>query len=659
MHRLLFIFFVFIASCSSIDKSLERGEFDNVIRKHAKDPTQNDAEINYKVAEAYRKSNRLQQSAPYYKSAIEEGIADQDAYYYYAKALKANLEYQKAREVLEGAINEVTDDKELARINNEIRNLTSIDELRDKETYYRVKNLEDINTAGAEYAPVHTNNYLYFTSNRDGGKIYKNTGTPFTDIYRVASRGANVSLRTLQRLDEIINDPEVNEGTVATSADGLTIIFGKGNTGKASGNNEVNLYFTRFRNGRWLQPRPLSINDPESWDSTPALSPDGNTLYFASDRPGGYGGTDIYTASLNRRGRWVDLRNLGSEINTPGNEMFPFVSEDGSLYFASDGHPGFGKLDILRATREKGLISVRNLGKPMNSPADDFAYFEFDLTRGFFSSNRSQGKGDDDIYTYVNEDPNLKVVNYFLAGTTVTMNDANEEIVVSNSKVSLVDANEEVVDEVFTNEDGSFRFRVYTEENYNLIAEKSDYFTTRKEFSTVGRSVDKDTLSEFITNVEFETKIVLDRIIIEKPIVLENIYYDLDKWDIRSDAALVLDSLVMIMNDNPDIYIELGSHTDARAPDDYNMDLSQKRARSAVLYIIKQGVEPERITARGYGETQLLIKDAQTEEEHQKNRRTEFKVLKYNPREREDELPPSEELLDEYDRFFNEEESGG
>ncbi len=224
-----------------------------------------------------------------------------------------------------------------------------------------------------------------------------------------------------------------------------------------------------------------------------------------------------------------------------------------------------------------------------------------------------------------------------------------------NTKVALQAENGELLSEAFTGEDGKFKFRVYAEERYNLLGEKTDYFTTRKEFSTVGKSVEKASLTEFITNVTFQTEIMMDRIVLEKSIVLNNIYYDLDKANIRPDAALVLDSLVQIMNDNPDIFIELGSHTDARAEDDYNMDLSQRRAKSAVEYIIRQGISADRIVAKGYGESKLLIPNAVTEEQHQQNRRTEFKVLRYNPKKNEDNLPPVENQ-DEYDRFFDDSE---
>jgi peptidoglycan-associated lipoprotein len=643
---------LFLFSCGSVYKTMEKGDFDLIIAKYSETIDRNDPEINYQVAEAYRLSNRIQEAEPFYKKAVEKGVVEQDAYYYYARSLKANQKYDKAKEVLEKYVPRVSNVKVKALMENEIQNLSSVEALENATNYFRAKNLEEINTKFAEYAPVYINNYLYFTSNRSNGKIYKATGTPYLDLYRVRTKGANIDQRTLEMLDPIINDPIINEGSIAISADGLSIIFAKGNSGKATGNIEVNLYFTRYRNGQWLEPRPIAVSDPNSWDSTPALSPDGTTLYFSSTRPGGYGGMDLYSAKLNRRGRWVDVRNLGPEINTPGNEAFPHVSADGSLYFSSDGHPGFGKIDIFKATRHGGLTRIENLGKPMNSSADDFAYYEFNISRGFFSSNRKGGKGDDDIYTFVNDDPDLKIVNYFLAGTTYSADGSGDTITVSNSKVKLMAKDETVIDESFADQNGKFSFRVYPEEEYYLVAEKTDYFTTRKIFSTIGKSVSKDTLTELITDVHFDAEIFLDRIVIEKPIVLNNIYYDLDKAEIRPDAAVVLDSLVMIMEDNPEIFVELGSHTDDRAGDDYNMDLSWRRARSAVAYIIQKGIDAARIVAKGYGESRLLIQNAESEDQHQVNRRTEFKVLRYNPKNREDDLPPDEEL-DEYDRFFN------
>lgn len=636
---------------------MNKAEYDVVISKLGGSPSKNTLEENLMVAEAFRKSNRPVQSVPFYKAVIEAGSEEESANLYLARGLKVDQKYDEAVKVLDEYLLRAKDEKTKRSAERELQNLRKIDELDEEDSYYRVKNLQDVNTANAEYSPVFSKNYLYFTSNRGGGKTYRTTGTPFTDIYRVTTKGANVNINTLNPLDPIINHIDTNEGSVAISPDGTSMIFAKGNNGKAKGYSEVNLFFTRFRNGKWSEPAPLSINVAEAWDSTPTFSPDGTTLYFSSTRPDGFGGADLYQAKVNRRGRWVDVRNLGPDINTEGDEMFPYVSEDGSLYFSSDGHPGLGKLDMFRALRESGKITIENLGKPMNSSADDFGLYQYNLTRGFFTSNRRGGKGDDDIYTYVNDDPDLKVVNYFLAGVTVTTDDGGQEIILPNTKVTLTTDNGEIIDEAFTGADGRFNFRVYPEEDYDLIGEKTDYFTVRRDFTTVGKSVDKSTLTEFITNVNFETKILMDPIVLEKAIVLNNIYYDLDKANIRADAALVLDSLVQIMNDNPDIYIELGSHTDDRADDNYNINLSRRRAQSAVRYIINEGVKSERITAKGYGETQLIIKNAQTEEEHQVNRRTEFKVLRYNPRNRNDDLPP-DEAVDEYDRFFQDSSEG-
>ena len=636
------------SSCISPATQLIKGDYDGMIARHAKSMKTNDGKTNYQVAEAYRLSNRIRNAQPFYASALRSGIDQDDAYYYYARSLKANQKYDDARKILEDALPKVTDDLIYKLITYEIDGLASLDDMYNSETFFRIKNLEEINTPGAEYGPVFQNGKLYFTSNRDGGKIYKSTGTPFTDIYSVVTKGAKVNLRTLTSLDPIINNPLINEGSLALGANGNYLLFAKGNSGKASGTLEVNIFAARYRNGKWGTPRVLNINDPNAYDGTPALNKEANTLYFASNRAGGFGGADLYTAQLDRRGRWVDVQNLGPEINTPGNEMFPFISESGVLYFSSDGQPGFGNLDIFKATRIGGSMIIENLGSPMNSSADDFGFYEYNLTRGFFSSNRRGGKGDDDIYTFVNDDPDLKIINYFLTGKTLTKDDGGAAITVANTKVSLISEDGQILDEYFTREDGIYKFRVYAHENYNIRVEKPTYFSARKVFSTVGRSIRKDTLTQFQTDIFFELDVELDQIVIEKTIVINNIYYDLDKAEIRTDAAFILDSLVLMLEDNPEIYIELGSHTDDRNTDAYNLDLSQRRAKSAVDYLIGRGIQSKRVLAKGYGETKLMIENAQTEAEHQINRRTEFKVLKYDLQEIEVE----EESVDEYERFF-------
>ncbi|WP_420582445.1 OmpA family protein [Reichenbachiella sp.] len=652
-NRLFSLFLIiFLTSCSAskkANKSLEAGEYSDAIYQLEKSIKPDDPESNFLLAEAYRKSNRIQEAEPYYMAAIDAGIQDESAYYFYAVSLKSNDDVKRANKVLEDYLKTGEDDAVVALAERELNNLGQLPEIETRVNHFRVKNLEAINSKFAEYSPFYNAGKLYFTSNRHGGKIYKGTGTPFTDIYVVNTRGANVDLATLEELSPIINEPNVNLGSITISKNGNTVIFAKGNSGKSSGSNDVNLYFTRFRNGTWQTPRPLSINGQDTWDSTPALSPDGKTLYFSSNREGGFGGLDIYTASLNRRGRWVDVRNMGEGVNTPGNEIFPYAGGTGKLYFSSDGWPGFGGLDIFEVTREAGHVKLENLGTPINSNADDFGLFLFNPSRGFFTSNRKGGKGDDDIYTFVNDDPELRIVNYWLSGTTLTHESDSQLVALSNTKVVLRDQDDNIIDEKFTQVDGKYRFRVFTEENYYLVAEKEEYFTTRIDFSTIGKSVDKSTLKNTITNIEFEVDLPLEKIVVDKAIVLNNIYYDLNKADIKPEAAAELDKLVTLMRDNPNITIELSSHTDVRSSHEYNMNLSQRRAQSAVNYIASQGIENRRMVAKGYGETKLIIQNAKTEEEHQVNRRTEFKVTRYNKKFAKQQA----EDYDESDRFFN------
>ena len=656
-----FVIFLFILPACNMNKKLvkkgnkkyDRGEYEIAMDYYYKalKKSNSPGEINFMIGESFRVSNRLKQALPYYQAAINNGFTDDMVYFYLAHALKANEKYEEAREIFDKISVNATEEIIKEQATNEYKNLVVLEEILNTKNYYRVKNLEEINSPGAEYSPVYHDGELFFTSSRDGGKIYKATGTAFTKIYRIETQGARVDLATLKPLDDLINDENTNEGSVSFTPDGRIMVYAKGNNGKKRGAKDVNLYMATNRRDKWSEPRLLRINDPDSWNSTPSLSADGRTLYFASNREGGFGGTDIYVATRDGRGRWGNVRNLGPKINTHGNEMFPYSAIDGSLYFCSDGHPGFGGLDLYKAERREGQMNIQNLGSPINTSADDFGLYLFSPTKGFFTSNREGGAGDDDIYTFVNNDPDLKIVNYFLTGTTVTADDDGNETILSNTTIKLLDEESNLITEALTGRDGKFSFRVYPEENYNIIGEKTEYLTTRVPFSTIGKSIPPDSLTKLITNEVFEIKVPLDKIVIDKAIVLENIYYDLDEAYIRPDAAIELDKLVAILNDNPEIKIELSSHTDSRATAEYNMDLSKRRAQSAVEYIINNGIDQDRITARGYGESQLIISDdtinnLPTEEEreaaHQINRRTEFKILEYNKIEIEEE----EELVD-------------
>ena len=662
---LLFVIMALLAGCSAekkATKAFRLGKYQTTIDifkdKLSKDP--DDGLANYMVAESYRLSNRLREAEPYYAKANGAGVNQDSVKFYYGQALEVNGRYNEARKVWEQIAAGGASENFKQRVQDEIAGLDYLEKLNQKESYYRVKNLELINTPSAEYAPVHLNDELYFTSSRGNGKVYEATGTPFTNIYKVTSRGAIVDLATLRPLPEGINHENINDGCITFTPDGRIMVFAKGNTGKSRGSSDVDLFLSRFRNGTWSEPVPLNINDPEAWDSSPAFSRDGRTLYFSSNRKGrgrnmvGYGGTDLYAAQMDSRGRFSRVRNLGPEINTPGNELFPYVADDGKLYFASDGHPGYGGLDIFELSRAGGKTVVENLGQPVNSTGDDFGIFLFKADRGFFTSNREGGKGDDDIYTFVNEDPNLKVVNYYLQGITYTP-DSSGLKVLPNTRVSLLDGTGDLMQDFVTGNDGKFFFRVYENEDYELVGETDGYLVKRQPYSTRGKAVDPNTLNQLVTNITLDTTLVLEKMELNKIFVLENIYYDLDSANIRPDAARELDKLVQILVDNPEIRIELSSHTDSIASVEYNLNLSQRRAQSAVNYLIQHGIAPDRLVAKGYGEMRPIARNTNPDGTdnpagRQRNRRTEFKILEINaiPKPLEDE---EEEVFDE-DKYF-------
>lgn len=634
---LVIVGLMLLASCSPEKKAMKSfrlGKYESVIDYYKgvtrKQP--GNTKANYYIAESYRLSNRIKEAESFYAKAGGKGVNSDSVKLYYAKSLQANAKYEEARNVLETLESDTKDEKMKDRVQKELDGLNYLDKLAQKKSYYKIKNLEAINTPFTEYAPVYSNNELYFTSSRSNARIYEATGTPFTDLYKAETNGANVNVSTIAALPNFINESNINEGCVTFTPDGKTMVFAKGNNGKRKGASDVDLYLSRFRNGQWSEPTPININQPDAWESTPAMSPDGRTLYFSSNRKGGFGGLDIYSAQMDGRGRFGKVKNLGPEINTAGAELFPYVSENGKLYFSSDGQSGYGMLDIFVVNRANGKTVVENLGQPVNSPADDFGIFLFKADRGFFTSNRDGGKGDDDIYTFINEDPNLRVVNYFLQGITyMTRKDSTREIL-PNTKVSLLGEDGEVMQDFVTGNDGKFLFRVYENENYSLLGETDGFITKRQPYTTIGKSVPLESLKELITNITLDTILVLDRKERNRIFVLENIYFDYNESYIRADAAKELDKLVTLLNDNTDLKIEMGSHTDSVASEAYNIELSQRRAESTVNYLIKNGIDPARLVAKGYGESKPIARNTNPDgtdnpDGRQRNRRTEFKIL--------------------------------
>lgn len=614
--------------------------------------------LNYYTAESYRLSNRFADAAPFYQKALDAGTIEPDARLNYAYALKTQGNYAGALTQLQQYLDsKPTNKTNLDLAQRELETLRAVDAIAARKTDLVLKNMTNVNSPGSEFAPVVRGEELIFTASRKD-VVYKNNGLPMLGLYKVKlNQNPDETGNSAQAFSTNVLQGDVNEGTPAFTKDGKAMIFARGNNGKRKGGLDVDLYISRLTGDSWSEPQRLPISDSTAWDGSPAFSADGKTLYFASNRANSVGGIDLYRTNMDASGRFSRPVNMGRDINTTGNEMFPFVASDGKLYFSSDGHPGLGKLDVFVATRSQGVIRVENMGQPINSPADDFGYVLIDTDKGFLASNRAGGKGDDDLYYFgestpgsttspdtpiAQKDPNdpnnptnpngpnaPKIVRYFLAGTVSTNEPTPAPL--DSVKVRIVEqGSDETVAEVVTGQPGTFgKYPLQEGKDYSIVAERRGYLTRRESFTMQGRSIPAIFLKKAETDTTYTVAMLLDKAELNKTFVLDNIYYDLNKFNIRPDAALELDKLVTILKDNPTLRIELGSHTDVRDTDSYNIRLSQNRARSAVDYIVSKGIDQTRMTAKGYGETVVIVKNAKTEEEHQRNRRTEFKILEY------------------------------
>jgi peptidoglycan-associated lipoprotein len=600
-------------------------------------------EANYMIAESFRRSNRIQEAEPFYNRALSGKIEDEAADFYYAYALKATGNYEGAKSHLESYIGRATNFDYKNRAEKEVENLKVLGEIATKKSYYKVENVEKLNTPSAEYSPFFQNKTkkLYFTSAREAEKIHNATGTGFTDIYEYVFDGVEKFSGQAKKMPEVINTPNAHESSSVFSKDGKTMIFSRGNDGSKKGRQNVDLFSTTLgKDGNWSEPEMLSVSDPNAWDSSPALSKDGKTLYFASDREHAEakGGSDIYKATRNTKGDWGNVKNMGSPVNTHGNDAYPYEADNGDLYFSSDGHPSFGSYDLFVLRKgEDGAVKVENLGKPLNSSADDFALAFKDSIVGYFCSNRPGGKGDDDVYEFTDHSK-IRIAHYILDGTSFGIDMSKQEYVLDSVEVKVVNQKGDTIATLLSKNGGKFSTELEPEQVYTLVPHKSGYFKSKDDkvkFSLVGKKVPFNKLEPGDTEFKFEAKTLIKKIEINVIITIDNIYYDFNKSDIRADAAVQLDSMVTFLASNPEIMVELGSHSDSRGSADYNRKLAQKRAEAAVNYIISHGIESSRIAAKGYGEDVPLYKEKdimklKTKEEqevlHQKNRRTEFKI---------------------------------
>ncbi len=604
------------------------------------------AELNFRIGECYRLSNRIAKAENHYKIAnsaggLEPNLKD-TLLFYYAFALKANEKYEEADAQFEKYIAEGSNSDLKERAQKERNALKNVDALRFAKSLTSVYPCPSINSDASDFAAAVQNGTLVFSSARRREKVYEGTGAGFHDLYQFSLTDLNKCEGSITPFPDNINAAGIHDATPAFSADGKMMIFARSGKGvKEETEKEVSLYTAYFEAETKLWSNPLlaeELSFPETWDGTPFLAPDGKTLYFSSNRSGGTGGLDIYKTTKTANGSWGRAENLGEKINTQGNEMFPYLDKKGRLFFASDGHDGLGGLDIF--VLEEG--KVRNVAAPVNSAADDFALIYLNDSLGFFTSNRSiaGAKGDDDIFKFVNDSVNIREVKYYLQGISYWNSyDDKDYKILPEAKLSLYDKDKKLLVSTTSDINGKFFFdtALVMNTSYNIETQKDGFLERKQLYLTVGKGKKREELTSMFTKIVFDTLVVLSKNVIETkvndpfPPEIE-ILYDYNKANITKASAELLDKFVLFLSEYlavyPDVLLEMGSHTDERGNDKYNMKLSQRRAESAVSYIVSKGVDASRIKAKGYGESEQKVKKAKTEAQHQENRRTTIKVFK-------------------------------
>ncbi|WP_418263422.1 OmpA family protein [Flavobacterium faecale] len=581
-----------------------------------------------KLANAYYFNAQLENAAKWYGElfAMDSTNLGPEYYYRYAQSLKATGEHKKADAIMLKFV-ELSDNDNRAKLFKNNRNYLA--EIKANSGRYDIEDA-GINSQYSDYGTAIYKNKLVFTSARDTGSLgqRKHTWTNqyFTNLYS-ADLGDQMTPSSPTKFDKNINS-KFHESTPVFTKDGNTMYFTRNNyiDGKKGKNgNDVTLikiYKATLENDKWTNITGLPFNSDNYSTAHPALSKDEKTLYFASDMPGTLGLSDLFKVKINDDGSFGTPENLGNSINTPGRETFPFLSEDNELYFASDGHPGLGGLDVFvsKISQDGTFGEVQNVGADINSPKDDFAYLiDSKSRRGFFTSNKDGGHGYDDIYKFLETKP-LSCEQELYGQIT----DIDTKEVLPNTKVSLFDKRFKDVSSMMSDEKGNYSFTVECDKTYYVRAEKPEY-TTKEEKVTVDKDKGKTKLDIALEKITCKVAIGDD---LGKCFGIKMIYFDFDKSDIRPEAALDLEKILDVLKQYPNMKLDIRSHTDSRGSFKYNEALSDRRVKSTIAWLIQNGVKTNRLIGKGYGEYELVNQCSDgvkcTEEEHQLNRRSEF-----------------------------------
>lgn len=661
MYRILGVLLIFlittIAACTYTQKirdgrtAYERKQYSVATRMLGKEYKKSKSRVEkgkiaYLLGESYKALNKSDESISWYEIAYNNQFGV-DALKEYAYALKQAERYEEAMQAFKDLGIEIGSPYEYRREILACDRAQRWSESERMQAQYKIDVLP-FNTGFADYAPVfYKDGQLVITSDRkasEGDDTYKWTGNDFSDLFLVDLQSNNVT-----SFGEPINSSN-NEGTVSFAPDYSEVYFTRC-FGPKREDAYCKLMVSENNGGNeWTIPRVLNFVEDGVNYGHPSISQDGQELYFASNHPDGWGGYDIWMSKRQEDGTWGTPDLLSRSINTIGNEKFPYIDQD-TLYFSSDFLPGMGGLDIFRTYRfpNGSWSSAKNLQVPINSGGDEFGFI-IDreapkqgkvIRQGYFTSTRASGIGNDDIYRFEQYPPppappkpepeeivyKMILDGYVLEKIFEEPGNPNSRMLarkpLPGSTVEITFGN--TTKSVEVGDDGLFSLELEEDTDYTFLASNPGYLNKEAVFSTKGIGQDPETPEQ-----RFEIEIVLDKIYVDREIVLENIYYDFDRWEIREDAEPTLNELATNLRLNPTISIQLSSHTDCRGPDRYNENLSQKRAQSAVDYLIAQGIDASRLSAVGYGESQLAVEcicSRCTEEEHQENRRTTFKIL--------------------------------
>ena len=592
-----------------------------------------------KLGNAYYFNGRYTEANKHYERLFSDFDNEELAseyYYRYAQTLQHIGDEAKSKQYYDIFVSKAGSTSQISRFR---KNETELQQqiVANSGRYGDLINLP-INTPYADYGSYVHDNMLYFTSARDTGSVAKKvhtwTGDAFTNLYSYPLSDNGKEKQKVQRLKGDVKSI-LNESTAVITRDGQTMYFTRNNILNnnrrydSSKSTRLKIYRAQLKEGKWKNVEELPFNGDSFNTAHPVLSKDEKMLYFVSDRMGGFGSSDLWRIAIHDNGTFGGPENLGPDINTEARETFPFITENDELYFSSDGRVGLGGLDVYAVqTKSDGSFGeIQNIGAPVNSKADDFAYYINPVTgQGFFSSNREGGNGNDDIYSFVeNRALQLQCVQNLI----VTVIDGKTRNVISDAGLTLYDAMYKDQNSISSYKEGVYQFNrdFDCSTTYRIKATKEGYQTAETEAYLSGK-----TGTTHVTLVLQPDKTPVKKgDDLFKVLNLNPIYFDLDKHNVRPDAAIELAKVLAVLEEYPTMKIDIRSHTDSRASHKYNDQLSDRRAKSTREWLIGQGIDASRLTAKGYGERELVNKCADgvkcSEEEHQANRRSEFIIV--------------------------------